>query len=98
MLFGWHRIIAFASPGMAARNSFQCQPAASEKAVHFQRFQSVMRTGWMIPAIFPQPRRNGELIKFYQNYNRKSEDFVQHNFKLCKNSRKNIIEIKFNQQ
>ncbi len=79
MLFWWNRIITFAAPRMATCDSFNREPASFEKPVDFQGFQSIMRTSRVISAVFPQPRRNGKLIKLYQSCNWKNQNLVQHN-------------------
>lgn len=78
MFFWWYRIITFTTPGMAAANSFDGEPASLEKAVNFQCLQSIMRAGWFVSAVFPQPRRDEKLIELYQYHKWKSENPVQH--------------------
>lgn len=46
--------------------------------MNFQCFDHIAGAGGFITAIFWQQRRDEPLIKFYQNNQRKGDDFVEH--------------------
>jgi len=54
------------TPRVAARYTFQCEPAAFKRAIFFNRLNTVLGTGRCIPARIRQNRRNKVLVCFYQ--------------------------------
>ena len=75
--FWRNRIVTFTSPRMTARNSFGSQPKTFNGAVYLQRSYHIMRTGRFVAAVFREDGRDKPLIKFYQDNQRKRDDFVE---------------------
>lgn len=62
---------------MAARNAFQPKPKAAERPVNFHSLQHILRAGWREAAVFPEQRRQENLITANSGYERKSNNFIQ---------------------
>ena len=79
-MFWRYRIITFPTPRMTRQDSLYRQPTTFDEPVHLQGFDRIVRTSWLVSAIFPQPRRYCKLIKLDQRYQRKSNNLVKHPF------------------
>jgi len=55
-----HRIVPSPAPGMTAREPFQAQPSATERAMSLHCFEKIRRTGWMKPAAVTRPSQPRE--------------------------------------
>lgn len=65
------------TPGVAAQDALQGQPATFPWAVLLDGLQSVGAAGGGIPALSPQQRGQEGLVKPYQPNEYGGEDFVQ---------------------
>lgn len=65
-----HWIIALAAPRMAPANSSQPEPEAFNGAVNPQSLKHIVGTGGLETAVFPKQRREKNLVKPYQQYQR----------------------------
>ncbi len=87
--FWGNRIIALATPGMTAGNTFNAQPESLQWTVYFQSFRHIMGTRRFITAVFGQQRRDKPLVKPYKNDQWKRQhsiDFsLQSNAKVTQN-------------
>ena len=55
-----HRVFAFPTPGMAASDSLQPEPAPPERPVLFHRLEKILRAGGMKSATGPGPAEPGK--------------------------------------
>lgn len=79
--FRWNRVVPFAAPWMAARNTIGSQPESFDEAVALQRGHHILRTGGFVSAAFRQQRRNRALVEPHQQNQRECENPVQHRCK-----------------
>src|SRR5580765_2459962 len=55
-----HRIISPTAPWMTTTQSLQSEPAATRKAMRFNCFQKIRRTGWLKTTTAGRPAKKGK--------------------------------------
>lgn len=73
----WYRVVAGAAKGIAAQDSFQRKPSATERTILKQRFFGVLGAGRRVATGGGSERRDAGLIEFDEEQKKPHQPFFE---------------------